>query len=706
VQPDRIGPDAGIVRDLFGRVRERMARRASLVGVAIGLTVAVVVSSTALGWYVPEHDKRQVLAWAIGIIAALLGAVLGRIRSRYRDADRVARVIEDRIETSRNLLQTSNELRSTAGGSTVAELVHARAARVARDVDVRKVIPVNREAVIATAVTLLFLASAAMAGTYDKVSILPPRLALAELVVRSVDVTIVPPPYSGRPQQTVRDPDRIEALAGSRLRFTIRAQADSVRFETITGSEAARRKSAGEPFVAEVAADADGYIAVEPRAVDGTAGTRRVIGLSVTSDRLPRVRVVAPGRDRFLPNADSTIAVTIEASDDIALASLHLRYTKVSGSGENFKFTEGELPITIARASATAWSATGSIHLPAMSLVPGDMIVYRGVATDGRPGAPASESDTFIIEIASPGSIASSGFAADDERDRYAVSQQMVILKTERLIARRSTMPPDSVNEQAQLIAAEQRAVRAEFVFLMGGELAQDVVSAANMGDLNEAEHAHREDDIAAGRTAVVRAIRLMSHADNSLNRVLLDTALVQEKEALAFLQSAFSRARYILRALTERERLDLSRRLTGQLSALLRDAHPVPMPADAPRITALRRVLADASALASSMTQSSGPRSNAATYAPRLARLAEALLAIDPGAADLQTVASTFSTASGASGGQSVIDSTQAAITRLTAIVRRELATAPSTQASIDRDRLNALVARALRRGGRGGLP
>jgi hypothetical protein len=704
VQPDRPDANAEIVRDLFARANARMAWRGSLKGVAVALMIALIIAVVILSEFASDWPGEQRRAWALGwgLAALLVGTFVGRTSGR-RDRAKVARMLEDRIVESRNLMLTSAELPREAVDAGLAALIHARAATVARAVDLREAVPLRRDATVAIAMALVFSAVTIVVSASSESLVLPLSAATTGPSVRGVDVTIVPPAYSGRPQQTARDPDRIEALAGSRLKFTIRAQADSVGFETLTGSHTARRKSAGEPFIAEIAADADGYVAIEPRSLGGTPGTRRVIGLTVTPDRLPVVRVTAPGRDKFLPDANLAIPVTVEAYDDIALTSLRLRYTKVSGSGENFKFTEGEFPLTLTRSSGTTWTGRGSIPLPTMALVPGDMIVYRGVSTDGRPGAPTSESDTYIVEIASPGSVASAGFASDDERDRYAVSQQMVILKTERLIKARATLHPDSVAAQAQLIAAEQRTVRAEFVFMMGGELAEEVVAAANMGDLNEAEHAHREDDLASGRTSVVRAIRMMSHADGSLNRVSLDTALVQEKEALAYLQSAFSRARYILRALTERERLDLSRRLTGQLSAVLRDAHPVALPAGEPRVAALRRVLADATSLAASMTRQSGRRSNPSTFGAPLARLAEALLAIDPGAADLQSVATTLSTASEAGVGRPVIDSTQAAITRLSAIVRRELATAPSTQASIDRDRLNAVVTRALRRGGRG---
>ena len=209
-----------------------------------------------------------------------------------------------------------------------------------------------------------------------------------------------------------------------------------------------------------------------PLAADGTAGPRRLAGLTVRPDRAPRVRVTTPGRDLLLPDGNQTVTLALDAEDDLGLATLALRYTRIGGSGENFTFTDGEVALDITRASDRAWTARATWTLAPLALGPGDMVIYRGVATDRRPNTTPAESDTFILEVTSPGSLPSDGFAIDDRENRYAISQQMVILRTERLTASRPTMAEDEYRREAQGIAAEQRQVRAEFVFMMGGELA------------------------------------------------------------------------------------------------------------------------------------------------------------------------------------------------------------------------------------------
>src|SRR5206468_3743914 len=234
--------------------------------------------------------------------------------------------------------------------------------------------------------------------------------------------------------------------AGSRLTITANAQAQSVIVQTLASSDTLG--SSDGKFIANVVANTDGFVALAPQ-VDGRSGARRLIGLTVIPDAPPAVSIKTPGRDMRLADGHRTLDIAIESSDDIGLASLRLHYTKVAGSGERFTFSEGDVPIAISRTDNRKWSARASWNLDPLELGPGDMVVYRAIASDQRPGAVPTESDSYIAEVASAGGEAAAGFAVDPEQDRYAVSQQMVILKTERLLARRATMTKDDYTNEA-----------------------------------------------------------------------------------------------------------------------------------------------------------------------------------------------------------------------------------------------------------------
>src|SRR4029077_20654569 len=86
-------------------------------------------------------------------------------------------------------------------------------------------------------------------------------------------------------------------------------------------------------------------------------GTMPVV---VTPDALPTVRLSAPGRDLVFADGRGSIGFATRATDDFGLRSLSLRYTKVSGSGEEYQFAEGEIPLTVTRTNPRDWSGTAS----------------------------------------------------------------------------------------------------------------------------------------------------------------------------------------------------------------------------------------------------------------------------------------------------------------------------------------------------------
>jgi hypothetical protein len=188
------------------------------------------------------------------------------------------------------------------------------------------------------------------------------------------------------------------------------------------------------------------------------------------------------------------------------------------------------------------------------------------VARDVNPSGATVESDAFLVEIGRASEVASAGFALPAEERKYAISQQMVIYKTEQLLARKQSPPrgagalaAEDWLEQTRGLAIEQRMVRAEVVFLSGGEVEDEVEEAAHSHELAEGRLENQ------GRAEMVRAINFMSRAEAQLNDGRAEEALVFERQALASLERALDRRRYFLRTLPDRSRIDVARRLTGE---------------------------------------------------------------------------------------------------------------------------------------------
>jgi hypothetical protein len=496
------------------------------------------------------------LALAAATLSLIASMRIGRARWSMAAG---ARVIERACPESRNVIVTAAEL--------IADPARARPwirARVFEDA----IRVVDREAVVRSvslrmpgAVCLSAIVVLALALTYTPGRSAKSSTAESEQAGRgdadhpAIHATIAPPPYLPGPERSFVDPPRIEAVQGSRLRLLVRSRERvwRVRF----GSQTLALERGPDGPITDMVLVESGYFAIE----DGQGGQRRLLPVVVTPDRAPVIRIEAPGKDLLVPDARPSIGVSAVAHDDFGLASLELRYTKVSGSGEQFEFQEGTLALETRRPSTRDWNAAGQLLLSRLGLEPGDALVYRVVGRDARPGdAGFASSDTFFVEIAGPGQVAIAGFELPPDRERYALSQQMIVLKIQRLRARERSMQRDALIEAAGGIAAEQRAVRSNFIFLLGGHVEDEVEEAEQSHEIQEG----RLENTA--RREINRAVQHMSRAELALASSNTSAALVEARAAVEALQRAFGRNRYILRTLPVRSRLDPARRLSGAL--------------------------------------------------------------------------------------------------------------------------------------------
>ena len=140
------------------------------------------------------------------------------------------------------------------------------------------------------------------------------------------------------------------------------------------------------------------------------------------------------------------------------------------------------------------------------------MLVYRAVAADARPGDGSATSDAFFIEISKLGVAAGDAFTLPEEESKYALSQQMLIVKTERLHQRRASLAAGELAEQSLNLAVEQRMIRAEFVFMLGGEINDEEVEAEQSIELQAGRLQNRgQRDLRAATIAMSQAEKLLT---------------------------------------------------------------------------------------------------------------------------------------------------------------------------------------------------
>jgi hypothetical protein len=537
------------------RAVQRRVTAVQVLAAASGAFVFASVGYRLLRWLTVPISVRVIVALAVALVAAWV--VLRRGRGQ-RTLAAAAIGVERTLPACRNLVITAEEIQrhpDRASGRIAAQ-VYADAASAVRDLTPADVVPALRVTSICAGMLLAAFAillvpvqrnnqkvATRPAGAPDHQSPVNPAMVI---------VTIRPPAYTGSDRTTVHNPERLDVLQGSRLTLGVSpGEPHRVRYgDTVLG------EISGDRTVDLVARD-NGYFAVED-----AHGGRRLIAVAVSPDRLPVVRIDQPARDLVLPDSSRTIPVRLSASDDLGLQVLELRYTKVSGTGEQFEFVEGTFPVNVDRSSTREWRGGSTLTLGTLGLEPGDSLVYRAVAKDARPGSEGlAASDTYFIEIAGPGQVALAGVDMPPDQERYALSQQMIVLKIERLRGRERTLAPERVRAEAADIAAEQRAVRANFVFLLGGHVEDEEVEAEQATEISEGRLQN------TARRDVNAAIHEMTRAEQGLVAADTGGALPPARAAVAALQRAFGKSRYLLRALPGTGRLDPARRLSGALT-------------------------------------------------------------------------------------------------------------------------------------------
>jgi hypothetical protein len=659
----RTPPDdtpGGVTGALIDRVQHRLALQHVVeAAIAAALMCAGATAAARMaGW------RAFPVALATGIAAAALMGTWVASRATSRSTRAAADLLERHTPGSRNLIVTAQELleHRHRGAAWMRTRVLSDADRLVHGQRAAAVVPLRGRGAALAAAAATFIALLAAPSSVVRLlpSPLTPDVPARGRQGAEISIVLRPPAHTKLPAQTLIDPERITAVEGTVARVSIDRDPSAAVVRFVKTRLPLRRDPYSSATVAELTLTVSGYLAME-----GEDRPPRLIPVAVIPDRIPDVRVENPGRDLLVPAADRTVPIRAVATDDFGLALMSLRYTRVSGSGEQYEFVEGEVPLEMLRTDARSWQASGSLPLDRLGLERGDSLVYRVVARDGRPGDGGfSSSDTFFIEVAGPGQVALEGFEMPPERERYALSQQMIVLKIERLRAREQRLSQQDLREEAAAIAGEQRAVKGNFVFLTGGHVEDEAEEAEASHEIQEGRlenTAHRE---------ITTAIAHMTRVEEWLAALDTRAALAQAKLAVGALQRAFGRNRYLLRTLPVRSRVDPSRRLTGSLDDASGSTRSVPPSAADSQARAMDELLATMLAAHRHVTTgrtSVGPNSGQ--------ELVERALAIDAASPEWQTIAShlaKFANASGnAAASREAVQHLEAALSALVSRVR-----------------------------------
>jgi hypothetical protein len=361
------------------------------------LSVAVVAAAAAAAWagwslwrtaWGPRETVATVAQGDDGLRSALLSAVE---------------------------LQAEREGLAVRGLSTALADEHvARAGERARAVDVARAVPATparRAAVGLGAVAVAWIAAALVLGPGLSRGLSrlasgvrppagPPR---AEPITGDVELTLLYPAYTGRPERKIPGSDgAVQAPRGTEVRLATRADRPVKGAQVaLEGADPAKRRVVGL-LVTDRRELAGSFVVDDPGSyrfqfTDGgrVEVTGPPIPVAVEPDAFPEVRITVPAGEVEVA-ADARVHVEWSASDDFGLGDLSL-VTKAPGGGEERR---------VLRSLAPARRDGGSfeLELAPMRLAEGEKLLYWLEVKDNDTvtGPKRAASATRAAKIYSP----------------------------------------------------------------------------------------------------------------------------------------------------------------------------------------------------------------------------------------------------------------------------------------------------------------
>ena len=464
------GTSSALVNSVQQRLLLQSWVRALAFGVGVGtftwLAVSVVIP------YVLPNMKSGIgeMSILVGVLAAAVTSWYFRSRDGEITRSRAALWLEERFPSLQFALVTLSEIEAQKS-HTVSDDARQRLVSAVGTPNVSA--PLNQSAVrqlrlpLFMAVLLLAVAGPLQARLSHAGG---ERFASSANTSRNLD-----------------DVGQVAALVGSQIEISgedaetptavVRSTVDSVVPHPLTVTRSGDRWTT-RLTMPESPADA--------RFALGTAN--RQLLLEPRADSIPVVHLELPARDSVFREPKGIVALGATAHDDLGLQTVSFELIITSGEGERFTAKSSVLAAQRLNGERDHKWRT-SLALDTMKLVPGDIIHMRAVARDRNPDAShelgASETRTFRIARANEYDSIAVDPAPPPEVQKSLMSQRMLLILTEKLVARLKTTPRETIVSESRKLAADQVRLRKAV-----GNLVFQRLEGEDSG-----EHSHSADD-------------------------------------------------------------------------------------------------------------------------------------------------------------------------------------------------------------------
>lgn len=460
MKPVSYGAATDIVRRTALQLRITVLAAAASWGVAAALVALALARVIAGRGGVSPRIPGGAAALA-GVIAA--ASVLWRSRNVWR-ARRVALWVEEVRPDLRFALVTASDpyLHGRAAAlddlvvrAAVAPAVRARISRLAA----------RSIAVLAASIVMFGLAGWLGAPlTRARVAALA-REAIGEGGIGAAGpnrltplrVVVLAPAYARAGHRTLDDPSAVSALGGSVIVVTGAGRPDGIVARAGGRRLHVRPAGRGEWTTSLAVGVAPMTLTLRDREY------ARSLAVLPVRDLAPRAVLTAPAGDtvwRTVPAG--TLELAARLNDDVGLGSAYFEYMVTSGSGEIFRSRAG----TLGRVALDGRAATIRARLPlaALRLGPGDVVSLRAVALDRNsltgPDTGVSDTRTLRVARADEYDSVAVGAAPPPPVEGSLLTERMLIISAESLVAVRARTPRESYVARARRIGLDQEDLR------------------------------------------------------------------------------------------------------------------------------------------------------------------------------------------------------------------------------------------------------
>jgi len=429
--------------------------------------------------------------------------------------------------------------------------------------------------------------------------------------IRSVDIRITPPAYTGRALRQQQDFNlQVEAGAVLNWELTTDAPADSLQFifnDTVrTALSPTNREHTRWAFTGPVRRPGFYQVKLQDRLSD-------LYKIEVIQDEPPHIFIRTPKPYTVVDFGESQkIPLVVRLQDDYGIADAAIVATIASGSGEAVKFKEQTLGWDRSfTGHQPAYDLQKTLDLSALGLKPGDELYFYCRAKDNR--GQESRSDMYIISLPDTARLMSlDGLTMGmDIKPEYFRSERQIILETEQLLKEKDTISLSAFNSRSNDLGFDQKLLRLRYGKFLGEEAEEgvpggghdndtyapgDFGNAAKILDAYTDKHDNAEDATyfePAIKAQLKATLTEMWNAELRLRTYKPAEALPYAYKALRLLKDLQQKSRaYVAKTGVRVTPLDPAKRLSGKLEAIVGPrqlpaaASSEPGPADILRIS------------------------------------------------------------------------------------------------------------------------